>query len=124
MNASLKRANGFKIYAALFFWIPMLAFGGQDTSLTRKAILGAMHTVNTWTAEHPYIALDRDWIRGTYYNGVMGLYYASKDSAILKQALDWAKLNEWQTGNETSGSNKLTWSVRHRSAWRRHDLTT
>jgi rhamnogalacturonyl hydrolase YesR len=36
------------------------------------------------------------WTRGTYYEGLMQLYYLTQDAALYKYALDWGTFHKWQ----------------------------
>ena len=54
---------------------------------TAQAVVDLMVKVNRYQRKHPWRETDRDWIRATYYTGVMGLYRTTKDPAVLKQAL-------------------------------------
>ncbi len=36
------------------------------------------------------------WTRGTYYEGLMQLYYLTQDSNLLKYAVDWGTFHQWQ----------------------------
>ena len=35
------------------------------------------------------------WTRATYYEGLMGLYYVSKDTTLYQYALNWAQSHNW-----------------------------
>jgi rhamnogalacturonyl hydrolase YesR len=87
------------------------------SSSTRKAEIQApspeaakqlMRHVNAYQLAHPWKETDRNWIRATYYSGVMAAYRATGDEAYFEQAMRWAKKHEWQVGNERSGANVLT----------------
>jgi len=36
------------------------------------------------------------WTRGTYYEGLMQLYYLTQDATLLKYAVDWGTFHQWQ----------------------------
>lgn len=36
------------------------------------------------------------WTRGTYYEGLMQLYYLSQEATLLKYAVDWGTFHQWQ----------------------------
>ena len=78
------------------------------------AILALADRVYTHTLENPYRATDRNWIRATFYSGVMELYHATGKEKYRKQAERWAEKHKWQVGTEGSGLNKLfcamTWA--------------
>ncbi len=71
-------------------------------------IIAIMHRVNDYTFSHPWKPHDRNWIRATYYTGVMALYRTTRDERILNQALTWARQHEWQEGDEQAPANRKT----------------
>ena len=40
--------------------------------------------------------INYEWVRGAFYTGVMGLYYATGDEKYLKAALDYSESRNWQ----------------------------
>lgn len=36
------------------------------------------------------------WTRGTYYEGLMQLYYLTQEAPLLKYAVDWGTFHQWQ----------------------------
>jgi len=78
------------------------------------SITALMRKVNDHTRDNPYVETDRDWIRATYYTGVMGAWRATKDAAYLEQARAWGEKHQWQVGSEPNGYNRLfcvmTWA--------------
>jgi rhamnogalacturonyl hydrolase YesR len=72
-----------------------------------EEILGIMERVNAYSLENPWRETDRDWIRGTWYAGVIDAYHSTGEEAYLNQALAWAEKHEWQIGTEDSGFNRL-----------------
>ncbi len=79
----------------------------EDQTFTPAGITALMQRVNQYTQDNPYQETDRNWIRATYYTGVLGAYEATRDPAYLEQTLAWARKHEWQVGTEVSGSNRL-----------------
>ena len=77
-------------------------------------ILEVMQRVNRYIRANPYRETDRNWVRATWYTGVMEAYHATGDSAYLDQAQQWAEKHQWQVGEERSGFNRLfctmTWA--------------
>ncbi|MCX7044011.1 MAG: glycoside hydrolase family 88 protein [Candidatus Sumerlaeota bacterium] len=74
-----------------------------------------MRKANEWQFTHPIMPSGcRNWIRGTWYTGVMAAYKATGDQRYLDQALAWGKQHQWQVGNERQGANRLfcveTWT--------------
>jgi len=90
------------------------ACGAAETTLqptnsfSPEGITALIHKVNTWQLAHPWRPRDRNWIRGTYYTGVMAVRQATGDDAYLEQARHWAERNGWRPGNGASGANDLT----------------
>lgn len=78
-------------------------------------ILSLAEDVYEYTLSNPYVhrttgevvETDRNWIRATFYTGVMELYHATGYVKFLEQANRWAEKHEWQVGTEGSGYNKL-----------------
>ncbi len=81
--------------------------GRDEESFSPNAIKAIMHKVNDYTRAHPYRGYDRNWIRATWYSGVMEAYHATGDDEYLKQAQAWAEKHEWKVGTEKSGFNRL-----------------
>jgi rhamnogalacturonyl hydrolase YesR len=49
----------------------------------KQAIKAIMDKVNKYRFENPWQEFDNNWIRGTYYAGVMACYSATGDKAYL-----------------------------------------
>ena len=73
-----------------------------------KKVLDLMYKVRAYQRRHPWRPADRNWIRATYYTGLMGMYRTTKDPKILAQALQWAEKHQWREGNEKSPANRKT----------------
>jgi unsaturated rhamnogalacturonyl hydrolase len=83
------------------------AAASQPGGSSRERILAVMRKVNAQEAARK--SADRNWIGGTYYTGVMALYRASEEPAVLEQAVAWAEKNQWEPGTEGQYSaNSLT----------------
>lgn len=81
--------------------------GGDDVFSKRK-IVEVMRKVRDYQLAHPWKETDRNWIRATYYTGVMGLYRTTGDPEILAQARRWAQKHDWAEGDEREPANKKT----------------
>ena len=79
-----------------------------DEVFSKKKIVEVMRRVREYQLAHPWKETDRDWIRGTYYTGVMGLYRTTEDPEILAQAQRWAQKHDWAEGGERHPANKKT----------------
>jgi hypothetical protein len=75
---------------------------------SKKKIVEVMRSVREYQLAHPWKETDRDWIRATYYTGVMGLYRTTEDPEILAQAQRWAQKHGWTEGSERHPANKKT----------------
>lgn len=75
---------------------------------SKKKIVEVMRKVRDYQLAHPWKETDRNWIRATYYTGVMGLYRTTEDPEILAQARRWAQKHDWAEGNERERANKKT----------------
>jgi len=73
-----------------------------------ETVKDLLRRVNAYQLAHPWKATDRNWIRATYYTGVMAAYRATGEKAYAEQAMRWAEKHNWQVGNERSGANVLT----------------
>ncbi len=80
----------------------------EESVFTRESIVEVMRRVHQYQKEHPWKETDRNWIRATYYTGVMGLYRATGDPDVLEQAIRWAEKHDWAEGNEREKANKKT----------------
>ena len=98
-------------------FIPLLCltylFTSAQSVSDKQAIKSFMDRVNKYQFENPWQEFDDNWIRGTYYAGVMACYSATGDKAYLDQceafcqSLNWKLpvLLPWKGG---SGANLLT----------------
>jgi rhamnogalacturonyl hydrolase YesR len=71
----------------------------------------AYQLANPYRSRHTgeIVRSDRNWIRATYYTGVMALYLVTQDPEISRQIAGWAEKHDWQEGDETySQANRLT----------------
>jgi len=71
-------------------------------------ITGIMHKVNNYQLKHLWRSSDRNWIRATWYTGVMAFHETTGDAKLLEQAVAWAKKHKWQVGTEPHPANRLT----------------
>ena len=87
-----------------------------DTDVfSRKNILEIMHRVNDYAFSHPWTEEDDfNWIRGTYYAGVMAFARATGEEKPLDQAMEWGRKHDWmlpplpKPESSASGANILT----------------
>lgn len=79
----------------------------------KEVIKELMERVNTYQYNHPWQEFDDNWIRGTYYAGVMACYLSTKDDNFLKQSEDFCESLNWslpagKKGSDGGGGNLLT----------------
>jgi unsaturated rhamnogalacturonyl hydrolase len=107
----------------LLFLFPVTIFlilkvnlaGAQDKGIFSKDyITSIIDRVNTYQLNNPWSQDDYNWIRGTYYTGVMACYQATGIKKYLLQCNDWGKKYNWGIPPigyaEGSGANVLTCS--------------
>lgn len=81
----------------------------SEEVFSKEKIIAIMNKVNDYQYSHPWIKDDRNWIRGTYYTGVMALYKTTQKQRILNQVTDWAQKHKWMEGTEDDApANRLT----------------
>jgi rhamnogalacturonyl hydrolase YesR len=98
--------------AAALPWVARAAPGAEAPDpFSRPAIAAVMRRADQWQLAHLRPAIGpRDWIRATWYTGVMAAYLATGDRAYLDQATGWAEAQGWRPGTERAGANVLTCS--------------
>jgi unsaturated rhamnogalacturonyl hydrolase len=74
-------------------------------------IISLLYNVNHHFQANAWKREDRNWIRGTYYTGLMALYKITNDPAIFEQVYNWGAKHGWRTGTEwIYPANRLTCS--------------
>lgn len=73
----------------------------SKTQVLEKMILANNYFINKWPDPTTVIVTDKTrpsnlWTRGTYYEGLMQLYYLTQDAKLLKYAVDWGTFHKWQ----------------------------
>lgn len=107
--------NGITEQANCEVRIPSIS-SSQDTSdiFDKDYVLRIMKKVNNYQFNNPWTDKeDYNWIRGTYYTGVMAAYQATGDKQYLKQANRWGEKFNWniqpiRMNSGGSGVNVLT----------------
>ena len=92
-----------------------LAFfvSAQEDIYSKSFVKSQIDKVNDYQYANPWREFDDNWIRGTYYTGVMACYQATGDKKLLDQcdalgnALNW-KIPQLKPGHRSSGVNLLT----------------
>ena len=85
----------------------------QGEIYSKSFIKAIADQVNDYQYSHPWQEFDDNWIRGTYYTGVMAVYQATGDENYLRQCDNWGEKLGWQIpklkpGQKASGVNLLT----------------
>ena len=81
------------------------------TEFLSDSIFSMMHRVNDHFLDNTWKNNDRNWIRGTYYTGLMTFYKVTKGKQLFDQAKSWAQKHGWRTGTDwTYPPNRLTCS--------------
>lgn len=99
-----------------FYHQKQVTSSGLDSGdlFNRDFISGMMKKVNRYQLQNPWTGReDYNWIRGTYYTGVMAAYQATGDQQYLEQCNRWGKAYDWgippvKQNAGASGVNVLT----------------
>lgn len=97
----------------MFCFVMNLSVYAGDTIYSKSYIKSIADKVNDYQYNHPWKERDDNWIRGTYYTGVMAVYQATGDERYFEQCNSWGETLEWQIpklkpGQGASGVNLLT----------------
>jgi unsaturated rhamnogalacturonyl hydrolase len=89
-----------------------LSFAQPDI-FSKNYIELIIEKVNHYQYTHPWKETDDNWIRGTYYTGVMACYQSTGEKMLLEQCDAWGEKLNWQIpalkpGQKASGANLLT----------------
>jgi unsaturated rhamnogalacturonyl hydrolase len=93
----------------ILLWALLLGMaltGNAQNLPTKQQVLDKMTLANTyfttkWPDPTAVIVTNKSrpsnlWTRGTYYEGLMQLYYLTQDASLLKYAVDWGTFHKWQ----------------------------
>ena len=109
----MKRTIPIKIVSTiLFVFIVCLTIKAQSI-YSQESIKRIIDKVNTYQLNNPWAEYDDNWIRGTYYAGVMACYFATGDVKYLNQSEDVCESLNWTLpavppAPFSSGCNLLT----------------
>lgn len=87
---------------------------GDQSVFDKESVKRIMDKVNHYQLKHPHAQYDDNWIRGTYYSGVMACYQKTGDKRYLEQCnalgkeLNWTIPTEKPDPNASAGGNLLT----------------
>lgn len=79
----------------LFLLSVTIATNAQSV-FDKESVKAVMDKVNKYQLENPWKEFDDNWIRGTYYTGVMACYFATNDNAYLKQCETFCNSLKWK----------------------------
>jgi rhamnogalacturonyl hydrolase YesR len=87
----------------------------QEDIYTKAFIKTIIEKVNNYQYTHPWTENDDNWIRGTYYTGVMAAYQATGEKKYLQQCNAWGEKLQWKIpalkrASRSSGANIMTCS--------------
>jgi unsaturated rhamnogalacturonyl hydrolase len=85
----------------------------QNNVYSKSFILSIIDKVNNFQYAHLWKEIDDNWIRGTYYTGIMACYQSTGNKKLLEQCDAWGKKHNWQIptlkpDQKASGVNLLT----------------
>ena len=85
----------------------------QQNIYSKDFIESIIKKVNDYQLANPWKETDDNWIRGTYYTGVMACYQATGKQELLEQCNTWGEKLNWQIptlkpDQKASGVNLLT----------------
>lgn len=101
----------------LYFLLCLLFSGfiswSQKDIYSKPFIESIIVKVNDYQFSNPWTKTDDNWIRGTYYTGVMACYQSTGDQKLLDQCNAWGEKLNWQIPTlkpeqRSSGVNLLT----------------
>ena len=97
------------VCALVLWWVQRAQDRRWDDPFARSTITGVMRTARAYQSAHPWVQTDRDWIRATYYTGIMAMYATTGDGDVLEQALAWGRKHRWAEGPAGSPpANRMT----------------
>jgi unsaturated rhamnogalacturonyl hydrolase len=105
----------FSFALSLFLFFQVSLLDAQDKRIfSTDFIADIIDKVNRYQLNNPWSEDDYNWIRGTYYTGVMACYQATGIKKYLLQCNDWGNSFNWGIPPigyaEGSGANVLTCS--------------
>lgn len=87
-------------HGILFFWLCLGSYSlgiFQDEGIYSKEYIKEIaDKVNFYQYRNPSPFSNNNWIRGTYYTGVMAIYQSTGDRRYLDQCIRWGEDNGWQ----------------------------
>ncbi len=99
------------LYLSLFLFTCLIT--NAQSVFDKESVKSVMDKVNKYQFENPWQEFDDNWIRGTYYTGVMACYQATGDKKYLEQCDALGNKLNWQIpslkpDSKGSGVNLLT----------------
>ena len=72
----------------------------SNPAFNKDSVLTKMYSVNQYFLDNQWKQVDRNWIRGTYFTGLMAFYNITNDEELFEQSRTWAAKHGWRTGTE------------------------
>jgi len=94
-----------KFLVSVLCVLPALTVFSQNlppkSQVLEKMLLANQYFLTKWPDPTQTIVTNKTrpsnlWTRGTYFEGLMQLYYLTQDAALLKYAVDWGTFHKWQ----------------------------
>ena len=107
------KTNVLIVVLMLNFLVKNCIVAQEQDVFDQEFILEVIKKVNSYQLANPHKEDDDNWIRGTYYAGVMACYQSTKIPALLDQCDTWGEKWNWQIPilkpeQKASGVNLLT----------------
>ena len=97
-----------KLFILFALFVNIIA--NAQSVYNKESVKGIMDRVNKYQQENPWQEFDDNWIRGTYYTGVMACYQATGDKKYLEQCDALGKKLNWQIPSLKPDSNLSSFS--------------
>jgi len=109
-SSKMSRAISFLKCVAILL---MASFPVKAQVSNKASVKQVMDKVFTYQLKNPWKTEDYNWIRGTFYTGIMAAYQATGDQRYLDQCNKWGNDYNWQLpivqpDSKNSGANLLT----------------
>ena len=77
--------------------------GFCENCFTKTTVKELADRVRDYQNEQSQEYSNDNWVKGTYYAGLMAVYESTGDQTYLKQCLQWGKSTSWQIPNKEKG---------------------
>lgn len=102
-----------KIVVLILITFVTVFISNAQSLFEKKTVKQLIDKVNTYQLKNPWKDYDDNWIRGTYYAGIMACYDATGDESYINQCNDFCESLKWnlpagKAGSRGGGGNLLT----------------